>query len=141
MTPDEFPAAFAHGWSLAKPDAFLEYFLPLIADDAVFVQPGFPDARGSAQIARMFRRLFTLFPDLTTTLQSSAVAGDTVFISSACATTIGRRAVEFDVCDRFVIDGGTIVSRRSHADPTRTLLALARSPTGWKRVAASRLHS
>jgi hypothetical protein len=42
MTPDEFPAVFTHGWALPKPDAFLDYFLPMIAPDATFVQVRHP---------------------------------------------------------------------------------------------------
>jgi limonene-1,2-epoxide hydrolase len=139
MTPDDFPELFATGWALSKPDAFLDFFLPMIADDAVFSQPSFPDARGHAEIARMFRQLFTLFPDLTPSSQRSAVAGDTVFIESICATTIGRRTVEFPVCDRFVIRDDKIWQRRSHSDPIPTMVALARSPQAWARAIRSRL--
>jgi limonene-1,2-epoxide hydrolase len=138
MTPDEFPELFATGWALPKPDAFLDYFLPLIADDAVFSQPSFPDARGHVQIARMFRQLFTLFPDLTASPQRTAAAGDTVFIESTCATTIGRRTIQFAVCDRFVIRDGEIRQRRSHSDPIPTMVALALSPQAWARVIRSR---
>jgi limonene-1,2-epoxide hydrolase len=129
---------FATGWALPKPDAFLDYFLPLIADDAVFSQPSFPDARGHTQIARMFRQLFTLFPDLTASPQHSATAGDTVFIESTCTTTIGRRIIQFAVCDRFIIRDGKIQQRRSHSNPISTMVALARSPQAWTRVIQSR---
>jgi limonene-1,2-epoxide hydrolase len=138
MTPDDFPEVFATGWALAKPDGFLDYFLPLIADDAVFSQPSFPDARGHAEIARMFRQLFTLFPDLTPSSQRSAVAGDIVFIESTCATTIGRQTIRFPVCDRFVIRDGKIQDRRSYSDPIPTMVAIARSPRTWPRAIRSR---
>jgi limonene-1,2-epoxide hydrolase len=123
-----------------KPDAFLEYFLPLISTDAVFVQPGFPDAKGHAQIARMFRRLFTLFPDLSATPRCSAAAGDTVFIESVGAATAGRRTVQFEVCDRFVIRDGKITQRRSYTDPTSTIFALGRSPSSWPRIIKSQIR-
>jgi limonene-1,2-epoxide hydrolase len=138
MTPDEFPAVFGQGWALPKPDAFVDYFLPLIAHDATFVQPGFPNAHGHREIARMFRRLFTLFPDLTANPECSAVTGDIVFIGSTCATRIGRRVVRFDVCDRFLIRDGEIVRRQAYSDPTRPMLQLVRSPTTWARVVKSR---
>jgi limonene-1,2-epoxide hydrolase len=138
MTPDEFPDVFAAGWALPKPDAFLDFFLPVIAEDAVFSQPSFPDARGRAEIAHMFRQLFALFPDLTALPQYIASAGDTVFIESNCATRIGRRTVEFVVCDRFVIRDGQIRQRRSHSDPIPTMVAIARSPGSWARAMRSR---
>ena len=140
MRPDEFPSVYTHGWTLGKPDAFLEYFLPLISTDAVFVQPGFPDAAGHAQIARMFRRLFALFPDLSSTPQYSAIAGDTVFIESTCASTAGRRTIRFEACDRFVIRDGKIVLRRSYSDPTSTIVALAGNPSSWPRIIKSRIR-
>jgi limonene-1,2-epoxide hydrolase len=139
MTPEDFPDIFATGWALPKPDAFLDFFLPMIAEDAVFAQPSFPDARGPAEVARMFRQLFTLFPDLTASPQYIAVAGDTVFIESICATVIGRRTVNFTVCDRFVIRDGLIQQRRSHSDPIPTMVAVARSPKTWSRAIRSRM--
>jgi limonene-1,2-epoxide hydrolase len=139
MKPDEFPGIFRHGWALPKPNAFLEYFLPLISADAVFVQPGFPSARGHTEITQTFRRLFTLFPDLTAAPQHCAIAGDTVFIESVCAATAGRRTVEFEVCDRFVIRDDKIVLRRSYSDPTSTIFALGRSPSSWPRIIRSRI--
>lgn len=139
MKPDEFPDLFKAGWALPKPDSFLGYFLPLIADDARFMQPTFPDAHGHNEIAQMFTRLFTLFPDLTATPQRGAVTGDTVFIASSCTTTIGRRVFEFPVCDEFVIRNGKITQRRSYSDPLPAMLALARSPSSWARAIKSRL--
>jgi limonene-1,2-epoxide hydrolase len=138
MTPDDFPEVFATGWALPKPDGFVDFFLPLIAEDAVFAQPSFPDARGHNEIARMFRQLFTLFPDLTPTPLRSAVVGDAVFIESDCATTVGRRVVRFPVCDRFIIRDGKIQERRSFSDPIPTMAALARTPQAWARAIRSR---
>ena len=103
MTPAEFPALFAEGWALPKPEAFLDYFLPKIDADATFRQPMFPDAHGPAQIERMFRQLFGLFPDLTGTVRRSAIARDVVFIESGFTAALGRKIVRFDVCDRFTI--------------------------------------
>jgi limonene-1,2-epoxide hydrolase len=139
MTPDEFPDVFAAGWALPKPDGFLDFFLPMIAENAVFSQPSFPDARGRDEVAHMFRQLFTLFPDMTASPQYIAVAGDVVFIESTCATTIGRRTVQFTVCDRFVIRDDQIQQRRSHSDPIPTMVALARSPKAWARAIRSRM--
>jgi limonene-1,2-epoxide hydrolase len=139
MTPDEFPDVFAAGWALPKPDGFLEFFLPMIAEDAVFSQPSFPDAHGRDEVVHMFRQLFTLFPDMTAVPQYIASAGDTVFIESSCAATIGRRNVQFTVCDRFVIRDDQIQQRRSHSDPVPTMVALARSPRAWARAIRSRM--
>jgi limonene-1,2-epoxide hydrolase len=138
MTPASFPAMFAEGWTLPKPDAFLDYFLPLISPDATFRQPVFPDARGPAQIEQMFRRLFVLFPDLTCTVRRSAIAGDVIFIESECTGSLGRTTVRFDVCDRFVIDNGMLADRRAFSDPQPILLAILRRPAAWPRAIRAR---
>ncbi|WP_433473967.1 nuclear transport factor 2 family protein [Spirillospora sp. CA-142024] len=140
MTPHDFPAVFAEGWALPKPGAFLDHFLPLIHSEAVFTQPMFPDAHGIAAVDDLFRRLFVLFPDLTLTVRRSAVDGDTVFIESDCTATLGRGPVAFPVCDRFVIDGGTIRARRSFSDPLPVLLTGLRRPSGWPRLLRARLR-
>ncbi len=73
MTPEDFPVVFAEGWALDKPGPFLDYFRPLIHDNATFVQPMFPDAHGPAEVEHMFRKLFSLFPDLPR--RNSALCG------------------------------------------------------------------
>lgn len=139
MIPDEFPRAFAEGWALPKPDAFLGHFLPLIHGEAVFSQPMFPDAHGIAEIEDMFRRLFTLFPDMALAVRHSAVQGDTVFIESECTATLGRKPVRFRVCDRFVLVAGTISARQSYSDSLPVLLTGLRRPSSWPRLVRSRL--
>ena len=139
MTPEEFPARFAEGWALPKPGPFLDYFLPLIHDQATFVQPMFPVARGPAEVQRMFRKLFALFPDLSAEPRQIAVQDSTVFIASDCTATLGTKPVSFAVCDRFVIDGDKILERQSFSDPTGTILAILRRPRSWRRVVRSRL--
>ncbi|MFG2016207.1 nuclear transport factor 2 family protein [Actinomadura geliboluensis] len=138
MTPDDFPAVFAEGWALPKPDAFLDRFRPLIHGEAVFTQPMFPDAHGRSEVEGMFRRLFALFPDMALTVRSSAVQGGTVFIESDCTANLGRKPVHFRVCDRFAISGGTIRSRASYSDPLPVLLTGLRRPSGWPRLLRSR---
>jgi limonene-1,2-epoxide hydrolase len=139
VTTVDFPAIFAQGWALPKPDGFLDHFMPMVHRDATFTQPGFPAAVGHDQIQRMFRRLFTLLPDLNTVPTRSATCGDAVFIESECRATLGGAMIAFSVCDRFVIRGGLIIERRSFSDPTPVLLAALGRPTGWVRLVRSRL--
>ncbi|MBK1786610.1 nuclear transport factor 2 family protein [Prauserella cavernicola] len=131
MTPDEFPEAFARGWSLPKPDAFLDYFLPMIAEDATFTQPALPTAIGHEQIARTFRRLFALLPDMVAIPEHTAVTGGTVFIESACTATLAGTAISFRVCDHFELRHGTITSRHSFPDPIPLLATILRHPSTW----------
>ncbi len=131
MTPEEFPRLFTEGWTLPKPQPFLDYFLPLIHPDATFTQPMFPAAHGHAEIERLFRRLFTLLPDLTAIPHTTAVDANHVYIESDCTTTLGRKPLSFQVCDQFTIQDGKITTRRSYSDPLPTLLATLRRPRSW----------
>ena len=141
MTPEEFPALFAEGWALPKPGPFLDYFLPLIDDQATFTQPMFPVARGPAEIEHMFRRLFALLPDLTAEPRQHAVHAHTVYVESDCRATLGTKSVNFSVCDRFVIENGKILDRLSYSDPTAMILAILRRPRSWRRAVSSRIGS
>jgi hypothetical protein len=130
---------FAEGWALPKPGQFLDFFRPLIHHEATFSQPMFADAHGRDEIERMFRRLFALFPDLGAKPLRSAVFDDTVFIESECTGTLGYKPFHFSVCDRFVIEDGKILDRRSFSDPSSAVFAVLRRPTSWPRVIRSRI--
>ncbi len=99
----------------------------------------FRDAHGRDDVERMFRRLFALFPDLGARPLRSAVFDDTVFIESECIGTLGNNPFQFSVCDRFVIEHGKIVDRRSFSDPTSAVFVALRRPTSWPRVIRSRI--
>ena len=138
MTPEEFPNLFAKGWALPKPDQFLDYFLPLIDPEATFTQPMFPMARGHDQIATLFRQLFVLLPDMTATPTRTAAQHDIVFIESDCSATLGRKPVRFSVCDRFQIQDGKVIDRRSYSDSLPLALRTLRRPSAWPRALKAR---
>jgi limonene-1,2-epoxide hydrolase len=139
LTPEEFPAVFAHGWALPKPQPFLDHFLPLLHDDAIFTQPMFGEAHGRAAIERMFRRLFRLFPDLIATPRRSAVDGNVVFIESDCTGTLGAKPIHFPVCDRFTVADDKILARRTYSDPLPILGAVLGRPSSWTQALRSRI--
>ena len=135
------PAAFAQGWTLPKPDAFLDFFMPLIHEDAVFIQPMLAEARGHTQIDAMFRRLFGLMPEFVAVPRRCAVEGDVVFIESQCLAAVAGTRVRFVVCDRFVLAEGRICERRSFFDPGPVVRVLVRRPWLWPRALRSRRGS
>jgi ketosteroid isomerase-like protein len=141
ITPAELPAAFAQGWVLSKPDAFLDFFMPLVHEDAVFIQPMLAEARGHAQIDAMFRRLFRLMPEFVAVPRRCAVEGDVVFIESQCVAAVAGTRVRFVVCDRFVLADGRICERRTFFDPSPVVRVLARRPWLWPRALRSRRGS
>jgi limonene-1,2-epoxide hydrolase len=138
VTPEEFPNLFAEGWLLPKPEPFLDYFLPLIDREATFTQPMFPAAQGHDQIATLFRQLFALFPDMTAIPSRTAVQDDIVFIESACTATLGRKPVQFSVCDRFQIKDGKLIERASYSDSLPIVLMTLRRPSAWPRALKAR---
>jgi hypothetical protein len=138
MTPEDFPQVFARGWELPKPDAFLDYFLPLISPTATFTQPMYPPAHGHAEISQLFRGLFTLMPDMSAVPHVHAVHDATVFIESDCSANLGGKPISFAVCDRFTIQQGQITERCSFSDPLPVALATLRRPSAWPRLLASR---
>ena len=139
MIAADFPALFASGWAMPKPEPFLDFFLPIIDPEATFTQPMFPDAHGRAEIEAMFRRLFALFPDVVVTPHRSAVSDDVVFIESEGVASLRTRPVRFWVCDRFVMRGGQIVERKSYSEVAPLVRAIARSPLSWPRLVRSRV--
>ena len=128
---------FAEGWALPKPGEFLDFFRPLIHHEATFSQPMFSDAHGRDEIERMFRRLFALFPDLGAKPLRLAVFNNTVFIESDCIGRLGHKPFQFSVCDRFVIEDGEIVDRRSFSDRTSAIFVVLRRPTSWPHIIRS----
>jgi SnoaL-like domain len=132
--PARFVDQFAQGWALPKPDAFFEYFAPLIAPDATFRQPLFPTAVGLEGFTQTFRPLFQLIPDLVANVQRWAAREDAVFIESTFVGTVHRTPVEFDVCDRFVLRKGIIAERTSYSDPMAILGTISRHPSAWPRA-------
>lgn len=132
-----FVDVFVEGWSLPKPDAFLDYFRPHIHPDAAFVQPVFRTGHGPDGFERVFNQLFMQIPDLTLTVGSSAWSGNVVLIESRCRGTLGGRPIELAVCDRFTLADGQIIERRSYSDPLPSLLATARHPGTWASAARS----
>jgi limonene-1,2-epoxide hydrolase len=135
--PARFIDQFAEGWALPKPDAFFEYFAPLIAADATFRQPLFPTAVGPEGFRRTFRPLFELIPDLVVNVQRWAAREEVVFIESTFVGTLDRAPVEFDVCDRFKLRDGIIGERTSYSDPMAIFGAISRHPRMWPRAVHS----
>jgi ketosteroid isomerase-like protein len=93
-----------------------------------------PVARGRAAFERVFRRLFTLLPDLSLTVTHWAARGDVVYVESTCSGSLGGKPLAFPVCDRFVLSGGLIAERHAYFDPTPIVRAVVTRPRAWPHV-------
>lgn len=139
MNPVEWPETFAEGWRRDKPAGFIDFFLPLIDEHAVFTQPLAPTATGHTQIREMFELLFTRFPDFMVTPEETHVHGDLVTIRSTCTVTVGRRHLSFPAEDRLHLRAGRIARREARFSPGPLVRALALSPGTWPRLLTARL--
>ena len=116
-SPDSFVQFFETGWSLPKPGAFTDFFVPHLHDDFVSTQPIFPEARGRDGFAALFGQVFGLIEDFATVVDSLAANGDSIFIKASCTGRLGGTFAEFEVCDRFVLRNELILRRESYFDP------------------------
>ena len=115
---------FERGWSLPKPGAFTDFFVPHLHDEFVSIQPIFPESIGRDSFVELFNQVFSLIQDFVLAVDSWAAHGDSIFIKASCTGNIGGTSIEFDVCDRFVVRDQYILRRESFFDPT-PLIALA----------------
>jgi ketosteroid isomerase-like protein len=128
---EDFVRAFADGWQRAKPDGFLDHFLPRFHPDVLLVQPTLPAARGRAEAEERFRELFAVFPEYVVTVDDWAVAGDVVWIGVTHRVTVGGRLATWRGADRVVLEDGLLRERVAFFDPLATLPPALRAPRTW----------
>jgi limonene-1,2-epoxide hydrolase len=116
-SPDSFVQFFETGWSLPKPGAFTDFFVPHLHDDFVSTQPIFPEARGRDGFVALFGQVFDLIEDFVIAVDSWAANGDSIFIKASCTGRLGGTFAEFEVCDRFGLRNELILRRESYFDP------------------------
>ena len=96
--------------------------------NAALIQPIAPPSRGPGALRELFGPLFLAVPDLTGTLRRWGESADGVFIELTLHGHLGRKAIEWTVVDRIILEDGKIRERRSYFDPVPLLRALARRP-------------
>jgi limonene-1,2-epoxide hydrolase len=94
----------------------------------------FPPVHGKAAFEQFFRGTFAMLPDLTATVQRWGGDEHTVYIESDCMATVGRTAIQFRVCDAFVLSEGLIVERHAYFDPSPLVRAFLVRPWLWPRL-------
>jgi ketosteroid isomerase-like protein len=125
---------FTEGWSSpAGPQAFVEHFRPLLAEDIVLRQPQLPPTVGFEAFERDFvAPLFALFPDIRGEVKRWVSDGETLYIELTLrGTLVGGHALAWRVCDRVMLRDGVAIERESYFDPSPLLAAIVRSPRAW----------
>lgn len=131
MTAAEFVEGFRRFWSAPSLDGFSS----LLSPDVKLVQPLAPPMRGLEEVRRGFATIFAWLPDLRAEVDRWSASGNVVFIEFRLRATIGGRAFEWPVVDRFVLrEDGLAVERVTYFDPLRLLGAAATRPSGWRRL-------
>jgi ketosteroid isomerase-like protein len=134
---ERFVAEFAQGWAGLDVEEFIAYFCARFDPEIRLSQPLASDGVGHEALRKQFRRLFTLIPDISGTVQRWAARDGTVFIELELTGTLGGKRIAWTACDVVVLRNGVAVERRSFFDPGRLLLAILRRPSAWPRLLRS----
>jgi hypothetical protein len=130
----EFVEAFRRFWTAPSVDAFAR----VLRTDVTLRQPLAPPMHGLDEVRDVFARIFAWLPDLRGEVDRWSAAGDVVFIEFRLRATIGGRAFEWPVVDRFVLDGdGMARERVTYFDPLPLLAATVGRPASWWRLVRS----
>jgi hypothetical protein len=123
---------FAAGWdSPGSAERFSAHFIPGFHERIRLIQPGAPTAIGHEGARAQFRALFDLFPGLRADVHRWAGKGEVLFIEF----TLSDPSVSWRAMDRFTLEDGLLVERRSFFDPMPSRLAVLRRPATWPRAA------
>lgn len=136
---EAFLDAFVEGWRRPQPvEEFLHHFLPLVDPDVRLRQPlGSED--GHDGFRRLFRRLFTLMPDVHAEVRDVFVQPDGLVIILRMHGSLGASPYAWDLVDRITLRSGRLIERRAHFDPLPLFAAVIRRPTAWPRAIRSLL--
>jgi len=126
----EFVEFFAAGWTVGArdPEAFFRHFEQRMHPNAALIQPIAPPSRGPGALRELFGPMFRAVPDLTGTLRRWGETADGVFIELTLHGHLGRKAIEWKVVDRIILEDGKIRERRSYFDSVPLLMAVALRP-------------
>ncbi len=126
----EFAEFFAAGWAIGArdPEGFFQHFEQRMHPNAALIQPIAAPSRGPGALRELFGPLFRAVPDLTGALRRWGETADGVFIELTLHGHLGRKAIEWTVVDRIILEDGMIRERRSYFDSAPLIKAVALRP-------------
>lgn len=134
-----FLNTFVEGWREPQSlERFLSHFLPFVDPDVRLRQP-LGTEHGHDGFERVFRRLFTLMPDVHGEVQEAVVRPDGLLIILRMQGSLGGSPYAWNVVDRITLQDGRLVERHAYFDPLPLLAAVIRRPTAWPRAIRSLL--
>lgn len=126
-----FVEVFKEGWTAPTYDTFLAHFLPWMHPEVRGTMPLEPVAVGHEGFRDQFRRVFTLFPDLRSTVKRASVDGDVLRIEAELTATLGGRPFSWIARDRFTFAGEKVIARITAFNPAPLMLAIVLRPGAW----------
>jgi hypothetical protein len=131
----DFVRRFEDFWRAPSPER-----LNTVLDPAVRLSaPMTPTTHGLAAGQLSFEQLFTLIPDMTTSVHRWGATTDGVIIEFTAHGTVAGSPVAWPSIDRFVINSdGLATERFTYFDPLPLLLKLIRTPRAWPLFARNR---
>lgn len=124
----EWLETFTRFWS--NPHKHFELLLLLFTDDISLMAPGLPRVRGMRRALMLFEQMLKHMPDLTATVERSALNGDAIFIEMTFSASIAGETFRWKNVDRFLLQNGRASERQAFFDPTelQSRLAVAATP-------------
>jgi hypothetical protein len=132
----DFVQRFERTWADPSPEGLTALLHP----EGRLVQPLEPEIRGRAETEAMWRRNFSLIPDLRGEALRWAERDGFLVIEIRLSGTIGGRRVEWISSDHIRLEDGLVKERIAHFDPTPLVAAMVRSPRTLLRFARLRLR-
>ncbi len=138
MTAPTFLDVFTTGWSRQRTlEEFLEHFLQHVDRHVELNQPLSNTERGHQGFEAVFRRLFTLMPDVQGDVLEAIEREYGLLIVLRLRGTLGRRPFAWTVVDRIETSDERLIRRQAFFDPLPLLAAIAGRPSAWPRAIAA----
>jgi hypothetical protein len=131
----DFVERFERTWANPSPEGLTALLHP----DGRLVQPLEREIRGRAESEAMWRRNFSLIPDLRGEALRWAERDGFLVIEIRLTGTIGGHRVEWISSDHIRLEDGLVKERIAHFDPTPLVTAMLRSPRTLLSFARLRL--
>lgn len=118
-SPQDVVVALLRATESGDPDEVMKFMAP----DVVWQNVPFPPARGKAVVAKQFRAMHNVLPEIEIRIHNIAANGDVVLTERTDVLGRGPFRAEFWVCGTFVVRDGKVVLWRDYYDNATFLVA------------------
>jgi hypothetical protein len=134
-----FLDVFVEGWRQPRSlQQFLDHFLPHVDPEVRLRQP-LGEEHGHSGFERVFRRLFTLMPDIHGEVCEVFTRLGGLLIVLRMEGSLGRSRYSWTIIDRITLRDARLVERQAYFNPLPLFGAIVRRPSAWPRALRSLL--